>query len=115
MQIDKVTALIDCGWYVNPDIIRQQVEGAITMAIGAATIHETHFNDGMATEKNFDKYKMPRINNVPEIEVHIMENNELPGGVGEPGLPPLAPALCNAIFDLTGKRIRKLPFNLDEV
>jgi len=115
VQIDKVIALIDCGWYVNPDIIRQQVEGAITMAIGAATIHETHFNDGMATEKNFDKYKMPRINNVPEIEVHIMENNELPGGVGEPGLPPLAPALCNAIFDLTGKRIRKLPFNLDEV
>ena len=115
VQIDKVTALVDCGWYVNPDIIRQQVEGAITMAIGAATIHETHFEDGMAVEKNFDKYKMPRINNIPEIEVHIMENNERPGGVGEPGLPPLAPALCNAIFDLTGKRIRKLPFNLDEV
>jgi len=115
VKIDKVWALIDCGWYVNPEIIHQQVEGAITMALGAATIHETHFEDGMAVEKNFDKYKMPRINNIPEIEVHIMENTERPGGVGEPALPPFAPALCNAIFDLTGKRIRKLPFNLDEV
>jgi isoquinoline 1-oxidoreductase beta subunit len=113
--IDKVTALIDCGWYVNPDIIRQQVEGAIVMALGAATIHEIHFADGMTVEKNFDKYKMPRISDIPQIEVHIMENNERPGGVGDPGLPPFAPALCNAIFDLTGKRIRKLPFNLAEV
>jgi len=115
IKIDKVIALIDCGWYVNPDIIRAQVEGAIVMAIGAATKHETHFADGRAVEKNFDAYKMPRISDIPEIEVHIMENEERPGGVGEPGLPPLAPALCNAIFDLTGKRIRKLPFNLDEV
>jgi len=105
---------MDCGWYVNPDIIRQQVEGSIVMALGAATIHEIHFKDGLAVEKNFDTYKMPRIDDIPEIEVHIMENDERPGGVGEPGLPPLAPALCNAIFDLTGKRIRKLPFNMEE-
>jgi isoquinoline 1-oxidoreductase beta subunit len=66
-------------------------------------------------EKNFDEYKMPRISDIPDIEVHIMENDERPGGVGEPGLPPLAPALCNAIFDLTGKRIRKLPFKMEEI
>jgi isoquinoline 1-oxidoreductase beta subunit len=58
---------------------------------------------------------MPRISDIPEIEVHIMENKEKAGGVGEPGLPPLAPALCNAIFDLTGKRIRRLPFDMDKV
>ena len=58
---------------------------------------------------------MPRITDTPEIEVHIMDNNEKAGGVGEPGLPPFAPALCNAIYDLTAKRIRKLPFKLDEV
>ena len=115
LKLDKVFAVMDCGWYVNPDIIRAQVEGSIVMAYGAAVTHETHFMDGKAVETNFHQYKMPRISDIPEIEVHIMENDEKPGGVGEPGLPPFAPALCNAIFDLTGKRIRKLPFNIDEV
>ena len=112
LHIDKVIALMDCGWYVNPDTIRAQVEGSIVMALGAATKHATHFNDGKAVEKNFDTYKMPRMSDIPDIEVHIMENEEKAGGVGEPGLPAFAPALCNAIFDLTGKRIRKLPFDL---
>jgi len=80
------------------------------MAYGAAVKHETTFKDGKAVETNFNSYRMPRINETPEIEVHIMENNEKPGGVGEPALPPFAPALTNAIYDLTGKRIRKLPF-----
>jgi isoquinoline 1-oxidoreductase beta subunit len=115
IKIDKVWAVMDCGWYVNPDIIRAQVEGSIIMAYGAAAVHEIHFMDGKAVESNFHQYKMPRINEIPEIEVHIMENDEKPGGVGEPGLPPFAPALCNAIFDLTGKRIRKLPFNINEI
>jgi isoquinoline 1-oxidoreductase subunit beta len=115
VKIDKVIAVMDCGWYVNPDIIRAQVEGSIVMALGSAVTHETHFADGKAVETNFHQYKMPRINDIGEIEIHIMENEEKPGGVGEPGLPPFAPALCNAIFNLTGKRIRKLPFNLAEV
>ncbi len=115
VKIDKVWAVMDCGWYVNPDIIRAQVEGSIIMALGAATKHATHFADGKAVEANFDKYKMPRITDIPEIEVHIMENTEKAGGVGEPGLPPFTPALTNALFDLTGKRIRTLPFQLDEV
>lgn len=115
VKLDKVWAVMDCGWYVNPDIIKAQVEGSIVMALGAATKHATHFNDGKAVEKNFDTYKMPRITDIPEIEVHIMDNEEKAGGVGEPGLPPFTPALTNAIFDLTGKRIRKLPFDLNEV
>lgn len=115
LKIDKVIAVMDCGWYVNPDIIRAQVEGSIIMALGAAVTHETHFMDGKAVETNFHQYKMPRINDIGEIEVHIVENDEKPGGVGEPGLPPFAPALCNAIFNLTGKRIRKLPFNIAEI
>jgi isoquinoline 1-oxidoreductase subunit beta len=115
VKIDKVWAVMDCGWYVNPDIIRAQVEGSIIMALGAATKHATHFKDGKAVEKNFDSYKMVRITDTPEIEVHIMDNDEKAGGVGEPGLPPFTPALTNAIFDLTGKRIRTLPFNLEEV
>lgn len=115
VKLDKVWAVMDCGWYVNPDIIKAQVEGSIVMALGAATKHATHFLDGKAVEKNFDTYKMPRISDIPEIEVHVMDNEEKAGGVGEPGLPPFTPALTNAIFDLTGKRIRKLPFNLEEV
>ncbi|HTF19635.1 MAG TPA: molybdopterin cofactor-binding domain-containing protein [Chryseolinea sp.] len=114
IRIDKVFAVMDCGWYVNPDIIRAQVEGSIVMALGAAVNHATHFKAGKAVEQNFNTYRMPRINEIPEIEVHIMENDERPGGVGEPALPPFAPALCNAIFDLTGKRIRKVPFKLED-
>jgi isoquinoline 1-oxidoreductase subunit beta len=115
IKIDKVWAVMDCGWYVNPDIIKAQVEGSVIMAMGAATKHATHFADGKAVEKNFDSYKMPRISDIPEIEVHVMDNDEKAGGVGEPALPPFTPALTNAIFDLTGKRIRKLPFTLDAV
>jgi isoquinoline 1-oxidoreductase subunit beta len=115
LKIDKAWAVMDCGWYVNPDIIRQQIEGSIIMALGAAVTHSTNFKDGKAVERNFDTYKMPRYADTPEIEVHIIENDEKPGGVGEPSLPPFAPALTNAIFDLTGKRIRKLPFKLEEV
>ncbi|MDZ4715387.1 MAG: xanthine dehydrogenase family protein molybdopterin-binding subunit [Cytophagales bacterium] len=114
VRLDKVWAVMDCGWYVNPDIIKAQVEGSIIMALGAATHHATHFAEGKAVEKNFDRYLMPRISDVPEIEVHIMDNDEKAGGVGEPGLPPFAPALTNAIFDLTGKRIRTLPFKLND-
>lgn len=115
VRIDKVWAVMDCGWYVNPDIIRAQVEGSIIMALGAATKHATTFEDGKAVEHNFDRYRMTRISDTPEIEVHIMDNQERAGGVGEPGLPPFTAALTNAIFDLTGKRIRILPFALESV
>jgi isoquinoline 1-oxidoreductase subunit beta len=115
VQIDKVYAAIDCGWYVNPDIVRAQVEGSVQMAYGAANVHQTTFSDGKAVEKNFNEYTMPLFGDVTDIEVAIMENDEKPGGVGEPGLPPFAPALANAIFDLSGKRIRSLPFSLNDI
>ena len=115
IKIDHVWAVVDCGWYVNPDTIKAQVEGSIVMALGAATMHEITFKDGMTEQRNFYDYKMPRINEIPPVEVYIMENDADAGGVGEPGLPAFTPALTNAIYDLTGKRIRKLPFNLDTV
>jgi isoquinoline 1-oxidoreductase beta subunit len=115
IKIDHVWAVMDCGWYVNPDIVKAQVEGAIVMGLGAATIHEITFKDGLVEQRNFYDYKMPRITDIPQIDVFIMENDEDAGGVGEPGLPAFAPALTNAIFDLTGKRIRKLPFDLSTV
>jgi isoquinoline 1-oxidoreductase beta subunit len=112
VKIDHVWAVMDCGWYVNPDIIKAQVEGSVVMALGAATIHEITFKDGLVEQTNFYDYKMPRITDIPPIDVYIMENDADAGGVGEPGLPAFAPALTNAIFDLTSKRIRKLPFDL---
>lgn len=115
VNIDQVWAVIDCGWYVNPDTIKAQVEGSILMALGAATLHEIQFSDGMAVQQNFYDYRMPRIHEMPPVEVHIMDNEADAGGVGEPALPPFAPALTNAIFDLTGKRIRKLPFDLTAI
>lgn len=115
LTIDHVWAVMDCGWYVNPDTIKAQVEGSIVMALGAATMHQVTFKDGMAVDKNFYSYQMPRIMDIPPTDVYIMENDADAGGVGEPGLPPFAPALTNAIFDLTGKRIRKLPFDMAAV
>ncbi|WP_316826209.1 molybdopterin cofactor-binding domain-containing protein [Pedobacter miscanthi] len=115
LKIDQVWAVVDCGWYVNPDIIHAQIEGAIIMGLGAATIHEITFKDGLVEQHNFYDYKMPRITDIPPIEVYIMENDFDAGGIGEPGLPPFAPALTEAIFDLTGKRIRKLPFDMGNI
>ncbi|QMW03989.1 molybdopterin cofactor-binding domain-containing protein [Spirosoma foliorum] len=115
LTIDRVWAVMDCGWYVNPDTIKAQVEGAIVMGLGAATMHQVTFQDGIPVDKNFYSYQLPRITDIPPIEIYIMENDADAGGVGEPGLPAFAPALTNAIFDLTGKRIRKLPFNLATV
>lgn len=113
--IDKVWTVIDCGVAVNPDGVRAQVEGSMVMALGAATMHEVTFDKGHAVARNFDTYAMPRLKDIPPIEVDIIVNNEKPGGAGEPALPGFAPALTNAIFDLTGKRIRKLPFALSAV
>ena len=115
IKIDKVWAVMDCGWYVNPDIVKAQVEGSIVMALGAATLHEITFKDGKPEQHNFYDYKMPRITDIPPIEVFIMENDADAGGVGEPGLPAFAPALTAAIFDLTGTRIRKLPFDMNTI
>jgi isoquinoline 1-oxidoreductase beta subunit len=113
--IDKVWAVIDCGVAVNPDGVRAQVEGSMVMALGAATMHEVTFAEGKAVARNFDVYPMPRLADIPPIEVHIITNEEKPGGAGEPALPGFAPALTNAIFDLTGKRLRKLPVALAEI
>jgi isoquinoline 1-oxidoreductase beta subunit len=115
IKIDHVWAVMDCGWYVNPDTIKAQVEGSIVMALGAATMHEINFDDGLTVQKNFHEYRMPRIHEIPLIDVYIMDNDADAGGVGEPGLPAFAPALTNAIYDLTGKRIRKLPFDITTV
>ncbi|AUD02297.1 xanthine dehydrogenase family protein molybdopterin-binding subunit [Spirosoma pollinicola] len=116
VKVDKVYCVIDLGTVVNPDTVKAQVEGAIAMALTAATKDGITFENGRAVQSNFDKNRMLRINEMPAIEVHILaEGGPTIKGVGEPGLPPLAPALANAVFAATGKRIRRLPFDLEKV
>lgn len=115
LKIEKVISVIDCGIAVNPDNVKAQTEGNVVMALTAALKDAITFEGGKAVQKNFDAYRMLRINETPLVEVHIVPSEESPIGVGEPGMPPLAPALCNAIFHATGKRIRNLPFDLESV
>jgi isoquinoline 1-oxidoreductase beta subunit len=107
----KVTTVIDLGICINPDTVKAQTEGSIVMGLSAAYYGLT-IRNGAVTERNFDTYPMLRIGQCPEIETHILESDAAPDGAGESGLPTVAPALANAIFDLSGKRIRKLPLKL---
>ena len=112
LTIPRVDIAVDCGATVNPDRVRAQMEGACVMGIGVATLGEMSFKAGQAEQGNFNTYEVTRITGTPrEIRVHILPGDfDLPlGGVGEPGVPPIPPALCNAIFAATGKRIRNLP------
>ncbi len=115
IKIVKVTSVIDCGQYVNPDHVKAQTEGNIVMGISAAVNGGITFSNGKCDQSNFHDYQFMRMAEMPKVEVHIIDNLEKPGGVGEPGLPPIAPALGNAIFNLTGQRHRKLPLDLSVV
>ena len=116
VTIPKVVAVVDCGIYINPDQVKAQTEGNIIFGLTAALKDPITFKNGVAQQTNFDTYRMLRINEAPkEIEVHLMDNNEASGGVGEPGLPPIAAALMNAVANMTGKRIRELPIDLQNV
>jgi isoquinoline 1-oxidoreductase subunit beta len=109
VRVHRVVAAIDCGHAVNPLSIEMQTEGAIVYALTAALYGDITIKDGAAVQSNFDTYQMLRIGEVPKVETVIVPSGDFWGGVGEPPVPPLAPALCNAIFAATGKRIRSLP------
>ncbi|MCB9081540.1 MAG: xanthine dehydrogenase family protein molybdopterin-binding subunit [Lewinellaceae bacterium] len=109
IRIERIITAVDCGIAVNPDNVKAQCEGCVVMGLSAALKPAITFTNGAATENNFHTYPILRINEMPQLEVHVVPNEEAPTGSGEPALPPLAPALANAISRLTGKRIRKLP------
>ncbi|MCQ8130857.1 xanthine dehydrogenase family protein molybdopterin-binding subunit, partial [Methylomonas rivi] len=113
LSIPRVDIAVDCGPQVNPERIRSQLEGACIMGVSLATLGEISFKDGAVVQDNFHAYQLTRMDDSPrEIRVHLLSSNEYDkplGGIGEPGLPPIAPALCNAIFAATGQRIRQLP------
>jgi isoquinoline 1-oxidoreductase beta subunit len=109
VRVRRVVCAVDCGTPVNPDTVRAQVEGAIIFGITAALHGEITLKNGRVEQTNFDSYQMLRMNEAPAIEVYIVQSAEPPGGMGEPGTSAIAPAVTNAIFAATGKRLRKLP------
>ncbi|MGP1716532.1 MAG: molybdopterin cofactor-binding domain-containing protein [Methylophilus sp.] len=109
VKVHRVVVAIDCGLAVNPDGVQAQMESSVAYALGAALTSEISFKDGQVVQSNFHDYQVLRMKDMPKVEVHIVQSNEKMGGVGEPGVPPLAPAVANAVFAATGKRIRRLP------
>jgi isoquinoline 1-oxidoreductase beta subunit len=109
VKVHRVVCAIDCGLSVNPDSLVAQMESSVSYGLGAAMQSEITFKDGMVQQSNFHDYKVMRMADMPKVEVHIVPSTEKMGGVGEPAVPPIAPAVANAIFAATGKRIRSLP------
>lgn len=112
LRVDRVVCAVDCGVAVNPDVITAQMEGGIGFGLSAALYGAITLKEGRVEQSNFHEYRPLRINEMPKVEVHIVASSEKPTGVGEPGVPLIAPAVANAIFSATGKRLRNLPLKL---
>ncbi len=114
IKVHRMVCAVDCGQYVNPGIIAGQIEGGAIFGASAALFQELTFENGRLQQTNFNTFPVMRMNECPEIETYIVESNEKSGGIGEPGVPCAAPAIANALFAATGKRIRRLPMRLSE-
>ena len=110
VKVDRVVCAVDCGIAINPDIVRSQVEGGIGFGLGAALYSEITLKNGRVEQSNFHDYRVARMSDMPAVETHIVPSTDRPRGIGEPPVPPIAPAVANAIFAATGKRVRALPF-----
>ena len=111
-RVHRVVCALHCGLAVNPDIIAPQIEGAVIMGMGAALDPGIEVRRGRVVQGNFHEYPLPRIGDAPVVETHIVKSAAPPSGVGEIALPPIAPAIANAVFALTGGRLRSLPLRL---
>ncbi len=114
-QVDRVVCAVDCGIAVNPNVIEAQMEGGIGFGLSAALYGKITLKDGRVDQSNYTDYPLLRIGEMPKVEVHIVQSTERPTGVGEPGVPPIAPAVVNALFAATGKRVRHLPIDPAEL
>lgn len=112
VRVHRIVSAVDCGVVVNPDVVRAQVEGAVAYGLSAALHDRITFTNGVVDQPNFDRHPVLRLPEAPVVEVHLVPSTEKPTGIGEPGLPPAAPAVANAVFALTGKRLRSMPFAL---
>ncbi|MDP4023438.1 xanthine dehydrogenase family protein molybdopterin-binding subunit [Methylobacterium sp. NEAU 140] len=112
VKVNRIVAAVDVGVAVNPDVIRAQVEGAVGFALSSVLRNRITLKDGAVQERNFDAYEPTRMSEMPAVEVHIVPSSVAPTGIGEPGVPVLGPAIANAVFAATGRRLRSLPLNL---
>jgi isoquinoline 1-oxidoreductase beta subunit len=109
VRVRRVVCAVDCGTVVNPDTVRAQIQSASMFGITAALYGKITLKNGRVEQSNFDNYQMLRIDEAPSVEVHIIQGLEPPGGMGEAGTSVIVPAVANAIFAATGKRLRKMP------
>src|SRR5205823_2515322 len=114
-RVHRVVCAVDCGMTVNPEIVKRQMQSAIVYGLSAALYGQITVKDGRVEQSNFHDYQVVRMNEVPQIEVSIGPSRGNPAGVGEPGPPPLAPAVANALFALTGRRVRRLPIRPEDL
>jgi isoquinoline 1-oxidoreductase beta subunit len=115
VRVRRIVYAVDCGRPVNPEGVRAQVESAAIYGL-SATLHDAiTIKGGRVEQTNFNDYQMPRMNETPKTEVHVVMSKEEPTGIGEPGLPVIAPALCNAIYAATKKRVRRLPIRSEDL
>ena len=110
VKVDRVVCAVDCGTPINPDVIAAQMEGGIGFGLSAALYGAITLKDGRVEQSNFNNYRVLRMNEMPKVEVHIVPSTEAPTGVGEPGVAPIGPAVANAIFAASGRRVRIFPF-----
>jgi isoquinoline 1-oxidoreductase beta subunit len=115
VTVDRIVTAVDCGQVINPDMVAAQVEGGVAFALTAALYSDIVIEKGQVQQSNFNNYPMLRIHEMPRVEVYIVPSHEAPGGMGEPSVPSVAPAVGNAIFAATGKRLRRLPFQTQEL
>jgi isoquinoline 1-oxidoreductase subunit beta len=109
VKVHRITCVIDCGQTVNPRIVESQLESGIIYGLSAALWGGVTLQNGQVQQRNFNDYRVLRLNETPQIDIHILPSDEPPGGIGETGVPPVAPAVCNALFAATGRRVRSLP------
>jgi isoquinoline 1-oxidoreductase subunit beta len=112
VRVHKVTCAVDCGLALNPDNVKAQIEGGVVYGLSAALHGAITIEGGRVKQSNFHDYQVIRMNEMPAIEVHLVPSDGPPLGVGEPGTPPIAPAVANAVFAATGKRVRELPIKV---
>ena len=109
VRVDKISAMVDCGRLINPDLAKQQIEGGIVFGLAQALGASTEFEEGLPTARRLRDIDLPQLADVPEITVEFIQNDEAPGGVTELGVPAVAPAIANALFSAAGVRLRELP------